>query len=106
MAEMPRSSGTKKKRNFTGNKVQPEEMPKVPRSPVSGATAQAAAPASQTQDKARPQAMTLESLLAGMEERLGSKIDTTNTKVEKALELVAKTNIALEDLDIKMEIRN
>ena len=39
----------------------------------------------------------------GMEGRLGSKIDTTNQKVDKALSLVAETNTALEDLEIRME---
>ena len=37
-----------------------------------------------------------------MEERLGTKIDATNTKVEKALDLVAETNTVLEDLELRV----
>ena len=41
-------------------------------------------------------------MLLGMEERLGTKIDSTNTKVEKALDLVAETNTVLEDLELRV----
>ena len=37
-----------------------------------------------------------------MEGRLASKIDATNTKVEKALEIVAEMNTALEDQELKV----
>ena len=48
------------------------------------------------------QASTLEALLVGMEGRLGSKIDSTNSKVEQALSLVVETNTALEELELKV----
>ena len=37
-----------------------------------------------------------------MEGRLGSKIDSTNRKVDRALLLVAEMNTALEDLELKV----
>ena len=37
-----------------------------------------------------------------MEGRLESKIDLTNSKVEKALSLVEETNTALEDLEMRV----
>ena len=37
-----------------------------------------------------------------MESRLASKIDSTNSKVEKALDLVAEANTALDDLEMRM----
>ena len=88
-ADMPKDSSSKKKRNSTGNKTS-TTMPRVPRSPVSDNKA------------AGQQASTLETLLAGMEGKLGLKIDSTNNKVEKALTLVAETNTALEELELKV----
>ena len=46
----------------------------------------------------------IEKLLRGMENRLSTKIDATNAKVDKALALVADTNIALEDLELKVAV--
>lgn len=44
----------------------------------------------------------LEALLLAMEGRLSSKMDTTNQKVDKALNLAAETNNALEELESKV----
>ena len=101
--DMQRGSGSKKKRRSTGNKqASPEaNMPKLPRTPA-GEQAQAAPP-TPTQQPSQTQALeALEALLVGMEGRLGSKIDTTNIKVDKALTLVAENTTALEDLELRM----
>ena len=37
-----------------------------------------------------------------MARRLGFNLDTTNGKVNRAFELVAETNTALEDLELKV----
>lgn len=103
---MPRGSESKKKRNSTGNKKSPKTqesaMPKLPRTAANDGPPPTP---SQPQSQAQPQpsqTQTLEALLAGMEGRLGSKIDTTNTKVDRALTLVAETNSAIEDLELKV----
>ena len=99
--DMPRSSGTKKKRHSTGNKQtspeQTKEMPKLPRTP---AGEQGSTPSTPVQTN--NQTAALEALLAGLEGRLGSKIDATNSKVDRALALVAETTTALEDLELRI----
>ena len=78
-------------------------MPKIPRTPQ-GASAEQ--PAATCQDKTDKQTgnqdPSLASLFLAMEESLGIKMDATNTKVDKALELVADTNTALEGLEQKV----
>ena len=44
----------------------------------------------------------MEALLLGMEGRLANKIEATNTRVEKALEMATETNRALENLEHKV----
>ena len=83
---MSKESGSKKKRNSTGNKKGPE-MPKTVRTPPKDSGSQAAS---------------IEALLAGMEARLASKIDATNNKVDRALNLVAEANTALDDLEMRV----
>ena len=84
-------SGSKNKASLPrdSEQVSTQTMPKVPRTPSNEGQVPTA---SQT-----PQAQSSELLLVGMEGRLGSKIDATNQKVERALTLVA-----LEDLKIKV----
>ena len=41
-------------------------------------------------------------MLLAMEGRLATKLNMTNTKVDKALSIVADTNTALEDLEVKV----
>ena len=81
---MSKESSSKKKRNSTGNKK--AEMPKTVRTPP----------------KDSGQAASIEALLAGMEARLASKIDATNNKVDRALNLVAEANTALDDLEMRV----
>lgn len=96
---MTKGLSSKKKRNTTGgngasplkgSEQQKTTMPRVPRLPP--------AKKRETAEKTggNGPTTTIESLLAGMEGRLGSKIDETNNKVEQALSLVAETNTALE----------
>ena len=95
---MPKGSSSKKKRNTTGSgtKTSPS-MPRVPRSPAEKPAEK------QAQNEQSNQALNFEALLTGMEGRLGTKIDSTNNKVERALTLVAQTNTAIEDLELRME---
>ena len=100
--DMSKGSGSKKKRNSTGNKkTPPKEMPRVTRSPAKEGPG-TAGKSEQSQEQTQPRQTSLERLLAGMEARLASKIDATNSKVEKALELVAEASTALEDLELKI----
>ena len=92
---MSKETSSKKKRNSTGNK-KTTDMPKTARIPAKeGQTPKEAT-------KEADQASSIEAMLAGMESRLASKIDSTNSKVEKALDLVAETNTALDDLEMRV----
>ena len=104
--DMSKGSGSKKKRTSPVSKKQTENMPKIPRTPQGQGQGPGEEPASAAGEKdkggneeavppAQTQAAALEALLAGMESRLGNKIDSTNSRVEKALELV-------EDLEAKV----
>ena len=97
-----KESHPKKKRNSTGNKG--ADMPRTARTPAKdGQPKEAQTPKEGTAGPtSKDQASSLENLLAGMESRLASKIDSTNSKVEKALDLVAEANTALDDLEMRV----
>lgn len=92
---MAKNSSSKKKKNSPG-KSSPQtdqfaSIPRLPQTPVNdGATQQP------------PGQSSLECLLLAIEGRLVSKIDSTNEKVDAALTLVAETNTALEDLELRV----
>ena len=69
--DMSKGSGSKKKRNSTGNKkTPPKEMPRVTRSPAKEGPG-AAGKSEQSQEQTQPRQTSLERLLAGMEARFG-----------------------------------
>ena len=83
-----------------------KSMPKIPRTPLAAGNGP---PAGQTPSRAEAtpnneggSTTALETLLLAMEGRLGTKIDSTNKKVDRALSLAADTNAALEDLESRL----
>ena len=107
--KMSKGSASKKKKSSPDPT---KSMPRIPRTPVQDGplAAETASQGSKQdgskgEDNPRQQAppSSIETLLLGMEDRLGSKIDTTNRKVDRALTLVAETNTALEDLELRVE---
>ena len=97
-----KESDSKKKRNLTGNKR--SDMPRTARTPAKdGQPKDAQTPKEGAASSAsKDQNSSIEALLAGMESRLASKIDSTNSKVERALDLVAEANTALDDLEMRV----
>ena len=96
LADMSKGSSSKKKKKTS---------PKIPRTPQGqgqGKQPQAEEEEDQQRQSNDLAPTSLEALLLGMEGRLGSKIDVTNKKVNRALNLVAETNTAFEDLEFKV----
>ena len=110
-SEMSKNSGSKKKK---GSSPDPgRSMPKIPRTPQPQGTPEQqtsqTGPQQQQQQQQQQQSgttpdlpPTLEALLLGMEGRLGSKIDSTNMKVDRALSLAEEATVALADLHRKV----
>ena len=96
---MSKGSGTKKKKAGPSPQGQQDHssdknMPRLPRTPGGEAP---------TPDQgSQKTGGSIEELLLGMEGRLGSKIDSTNKKVDKTLTLVSEANAGLEELELKV----
>ena len=112
--DMSKNSGSKKKKGASPDPG--KSMPKIPRTPQAAdgqPTQQASGPqgpppttaaaATAGQQATTTQSASLEALLLGMEGRLSTKIDATNSKVDRALTLVGETNQALETLERRVE---
>lgn len=97
--DMSKGSGSKKKKRASPD--QAKSMPRIPRTPQGtdqGGQPTQPAPGQETAN-VTGSSSGLEALLLGMEGRLGSKIDSTNKKVDQALSLATDTNTALETLE-------
>ena len=94
--DMTKNSGSKKKKNSPDPAS--KNMPKLPRTPQAGQDQEAQAEkqsAQASQPSKEGRTALIEALLLGMEGRLGSKIDSTNRKVDRALTMV-------EDLELRV----
>ena len=109
VTDMSKNSGSKKKKPSSPANSRAEDpcksMPKIPRTPQSGASTPSAPAAAggQTPSQGQTTDNVIEQLLHGMESRLITRMEATNQAVNEAVSQTRMTNDCLVNLEEKVD---